>query len=59
MGVVFALGGELGLVAVDPGLVIGTVDAGDAVEGVVLGDRSADETVLEDVGQVPSDPPSD
>ena len=60
---VFALGGEFGLVAVDPGLVIGAVDAGDAIERVVLRDRSADETVLEDVGAAdrsrrPPAPPS-
>src|SRR5882672_5248080 len=46
---VFALGGEFGLMAVDPRLVIGAVDSGDAIERVVLRDRSADEAALEDV----------
>src|SRR5437762_3043611 len=35
--------------AVDPRLVIGAVDAGNAIERVVLRDRSADEAALEDV----------
>ena len=46
---VFALGGEFGLMAVDPRLVIGAVDAGNAIKRVVLRDRSADEATLEDV----------
>ena len=46
---VFALGREFGLMAVDPRLVIGAVDAGNAIKRVVLRDRSADETTLEDV----------
>ena len=33
---VFALGGEFGLVGVDPCLMVGAVDAGDAIEGVGL-----------------------
>ena len=31
MRMIFTLGAEFGLVAVDPGLVIGAVDTGDAV----------------------------
>src|SRR6185295_3842890 len=46
---VFTLGGEFGLMAVDPRLVIGAVDAGNAIKRVVLRDRSADEAALEDV----------
>jgi hypothetical protein len=34
---------------VDPGLVIGAVDAGNAIKRVVLRDRRADEAALEDV----------
>ena len=47
---VFALGREFGLVRVDPGLVIGAVDAGNAIERVGLRDRRADEAAVEDVG---------
>ena len=47
---VFALGGEFGLMRVDAGLVIGAVDAGNAIERVVLRDRGADEAAMEDVG---------
>ena len=47
---VFALGGEFGLMRVDPGLVIGAVDAGNAIKRVVLRDRRADEAALENVG---------
>src|SRR6185295_789719 len=47
---VFALGREFGLMRVDAGLVIGAVDTGNAIKRVVLRDRRADETALEDVG---------
>ena len=32
IGPIFAFGGEFGLVRVDPGLVLGAVDAGDVIE---------------------------
>jgi hypothetical protein len=47
---VFALGRELGLVRVDPGLVIGAVDTGDAIERVVLRDGCANEAAMEEIG---------
>src|SRR4029453_1637325 len=47
---VFALGGEFGLMRVDPGLVIGAIDAGNAIKRIVLRDRRADEAALEDIG---------
>ncbi len=50
VGPVFALGRKLGLVRVDAGLVIGAVDAGDAIQRIVLRDRGADEAAVEDVG---------
>ena len=50
VGAVLALGGEPGLARVDPGLVIGAFDAGNAVQRIVLGHRGADEAAVEDVG---------
>ncbi len=48
MRVIFALGGELGLMAVDSGLMIGTVDAGNAVERVILRGGCANEAAMEE-----------
>ncbi|MGY4362251.1 hypothetical protein ACVW0J_008744 [Bradyrhizobium sp. i1.7.7] len=50
IGPVLALDVDLGLVRVDPGVVVGAVDAGDMVERVVLRDRRADIAALEEVG---------
>src|SRR5207237_10371320 len=47
---ILALGGEFGLMRVDPGQVVGTVDAGDMIERIGLRDRSANEAAMEDVG---------
>ena len=49
VGPVFALGREFGLMRVDAGLVIGAVDAGNAIKRIVLCDRRADEATMEDV----------
>jgi hypothetical protein len=46
---ILAFGGDFGLMRVDPGLVIGAIDAGDMIERVVLRDRSAVEAAVEDI----------
>src|ERR1700682_1163046 len=50
VGPVLALGGEFGLVAVDAGLVVGAVDAGNMIERIVLRDRGPDKSAVEDIG---------
>src|SRR4051812_36562836 len=47
---VLALCREFGLMSVDPGLMIGAVDAWNAIQRVVLRHRRADKTAVEDVG---------
>ena len=47
---VLALGGEFGLMRVDPGQVVGAVDAGDMIERIGLRDRRPDESAIEDIG---------
>src|SRR5215218_4573247 len=43
---IFALGGQFGLMTVNPRLVIGPIDARNAVKRIVLRDRSTDEASL-------------
>src|SRR5215218_6025496 len=47
---ILPLGGELGLMAINSRLVIGPIDARNAVKRIVLRDRSTDEAALEDIG---------